>query len=432
MKKVLIITYYWPPAGGIAVQRCLKFAKYLRNFGWEPIIYAPSNAQYTSYDNSFIKDIPKGITVLKQPIKEPFALFKLFSGRKKTDNTNPVYSRDKKVPFIDNLAIWIRGNFFIPDARFLWIKPSVKYLKRYLKDNPVDALLTDGPPHTNTVIACKLANEMKIPWLADFQDPWTQVDYYKMFKISKWADKKHKKLEQEVFKTASKITIASPTWSRDLESIGAKNVDPIYWAYDEQDFEEVKRTKTDDKFVIGHAGLLGFDRNPEILLKVLGQLKNEVEGFGDSLLLNFAGIIDFTVKDEINKNNLSSNLVELGQVTRPEALNLIINSDLLLLPLNKADNAKGRIPGKLFECLRTRNPILVLGPSGSDVQYIVKSCEAGESFEYDDYNSIKSFVLKLYKDFQDKKQSYTSKNVEDFEVQTQVKKIAEYLDEIAL
>lgn len=429
MKKVLIITYYWPPSGGIGVQRCLKFAKYLKDFGWEPVVYTAKNADYQYFDETNFKDIPEGITILKKKILEPFSLFKKLSGRKKTDYANPVYAREKKVWLIDYLSIWIRGNFFIPDARSLWIKPSVRFLSKYLKDNQVDAILTDGPPHTNTIIGCKLSKKFNIPWLADFQDPWTQVDYYKMFKITKWADRKHKRLEQEVFKTAKKITIASPTWATDLEKIGANNVSPVFWGYDEEDFPE-ELPEPDNNFTIVHAGLLGYDRKPVTFFKVLKDLKNELKDFHDNLKLKFAGIVDYSVKEEMVKNNLTENFAELGNITRPEALNLIYKSRLLLLPLNIAENVKGRIPGKLFENIRSLRPILCLGPKGSDVEKIITSANAGKSFEYNDHDGIKSFIKDNYLSFIENKTIARASGFEEYSVKNQIKKVAAYLDEI--
>ncbi len=429
MKKVLIVTYYWPPAGGIGVHRCLKFAKYLRNYGWEPIIYTADNAQYAYFDETNFKDIPEGITILKQPIKEPFRLFKLFSGRKKDDASNPVYVRDKKVGIIDSLSIWIRGNFFIPDAKCLWIKPSVKYLSKFLEENHVDAILSDGPPHTNTVIACELSKKFNIPWLADFQDPWTQVDYYKMFKISKKADKKHRRMEQDTFNTAKKITIASPTWAKDLERIGANDVSPIFWGYDEEDFPK-DAPELDDEFSIIHAGLLGYDRKPDTLFKVLKDLKSEIPDFGQYLKLKFAGVVDFSVKDEMEKNGLTENFIGLGNVSRPIALDLTLKAQLLLLPLNIADNAQGRIPGKLFENLRSNRPILCLGPKGSDVEKIITSINAGFSIEYDNYNELKEFILEKYNSFINNTSVQVNSEIKEYSVENQISILSGYLDKI--
>ena len=429
MKKVLIVTYYWPPAGGISVLRCLKFSKYLKKQGWEPIVYKPSNASYYHYDENNYKDIPESITILEQPIKEPFGLFKRLSGRKKDDTSNPVYAREKKTPIIDNLAIWIRGNFFIPDARFMWIKPSVKYLKKYLKENPVDALLSDGPPHTNTAIACQLSKELGIPWLADFQDPWTQVDYYKMMKIGVRADHIHKRMEQDVFMTAGKITIASPTWSKDLESIGAKNVDVIYWGYDEDDFTNLISIP-DKKFTIYHAGILGFDRNPEVFFEVLNQLKKEIPAFNEDLEIKLAGNVDFDVLNTANQAGLEENLNLLGFINRKDALQNAMNARLLLLPVNKAENAKGRIPGKLFELLRTGNPILGLGFTGGDVDVIIKNTNSGSFYEYNDYDSIRSFISNHYNKYKNNETIKNNADVTEYSIENQTKKVANYLEEI--
>lgn len=426
MKKVLIISYYWPPAGGISVLRTLKFAKYLNKFGWEPIIYAPKNANYPYLDQENFKDLPPNITVIRKKIIEPFGLFKLLTGRKKNDSSNPVYAKEK-TNILDNLSIWIRGNFFIPDARYLWIKPSVRFLKKYLKKHPVDAILTDGPPHTNTVIGMQLSQKLQVPFLADFQDPWTQVDYYKMMKIGKHADKKHHKLEQAVFKTAKKITIASPTWAKDMESIGAKNVDVIYYGYDEDDFKDLKKINN-NTFSILHAGILGYDRNSEVFFKVLKDIFQKSPHLKEKVKLNFAGIIDISVKKSIEKNNLLSNLNNPGNLPRKDVLNLMINANLLLLPINKSDNGKGRLPGKLYEYLRAQVPIFALGEKNSDVEKILNQTKAGKLFEYNDYQGIYNFLDSIFNNrFQFSPDIDAIKN---FTVEKQTQKIANYLNEI--
>ena len=427
MKKVLIISYYWPPAGGISVLRTLKFTKYLRKFGWEPIVYAPKNANYPYFDENNFKDIPEEIKVIQKKIIEPFNAFKFITGRKKNDSSNPVYATSKR-NFLDNFSIWLRGNFFIPDARSLWIKPSVKFLTGYLKENSVEAILTDGPPHTNTVIGMRLAQKFNLPFLADFQDPWTQVDYYKMMKIGKRADKKHKLLEQEVFNTANKITIASPTWAKDIETIGAKNVDTVYYGYDEDDFKDMLKKNETDKINILHAGILGKDRNPEIFFKVLHDLIQKTPDLKEKIKINFAGTIDISVKKEIEKNKLSYNFNDLGNLPRKKVLDLMVNSNILLLPINKADNAKGRLPGKLYEYLRAQTPILAFGNKDSDVEIILEMTKTGYLFEYEDYQGIYEFLDNLIN--QKVRFEPNINEIGTFTVENQTKKIAEYLNEI--
>lgn len=429
MKKVLIISYYWPPSGGIGVLRYLKFVKYLQNYGWQPIVYAPENAEYESYDENNFKDVPENVIILRRKIFEPFSLFKKISGRKKSDSANPVYVRNKKISIIDKFAIWIRGNFFIPDARMLWIKPSVKFLKKFLKENPVDVIFSGGPPHTNTLIACKLSQETDIPCLIDFRDPWTQVDYYKMLKIGKRADKKHKKLEKFCFNIAKKITIVSPTWKNDLENIGAKNVDVIFNGYDEDDFKQ-ETVSLDNKFSILHAGLLGADRMPETFLKVLSDLKKEEAEFSEDLQINFVGRVDYSINQRIKNLGLENNYNEIGNIPRPKVLELTFKTQLLLLPLNIAENAKGRIPGKLFENLRSKRPILCLGPTDSDVANILTETASGKTFEYNDYKQIKNYIIERYKLFKENKNFIQSNDIQQFTSKFLTKKLADFLDKL--
>ena len=425
MKKVLIITYYWPPSGGVAVLRNLKFVKYLRKFGWEPVVFAPKNADYQQIDLNNFNDIPDSIEIIKHPIIEPFLLFRKFTGRSKKDNTIPVYVKESSAGFLDKFAIWVRANFFIPDARFLWIKPSVKYLSKFIEENKIDAILTDGPPHTNPVIGQQLSKKFNIPWLADFQDPWTQVDYYKMFPIGSKADKKHRKLEQDVFKTAQQITVASPTWAEDLERIGAKGPKVIYYGYDEHDFEGLTSGRSDN-FIISHAGLLGIDRNPEVFLKVLSDLCKENTAFKQKLQIKFAGVVDLEIKQLIMALGLDDYFINLGFINRKEAIQLMLDSNILLLPVNKAENAKGRLPGKIYEYMRAKKPILALGEKNSDVASILNSTRAGVVCEYDNYLKIREFILNIFLD----KIVLNSIGITKFTCENQTKNLAGYLDGI--
>ncbi len=426
-KKVLVITYHWPPSGGVTVLRCLKIAKYLRGFGWEPIIVTAKNAHYPFIDKSNEKDILDGIEIHRIPIWEPINLFKLFSGRKKNEPLqNITSSKSSKRSWRDQLGIWIRGNYFIPDARCMWIKPCLVYLEAYLRKHHIDAIFTDGPPHTNTVIGLRLKQKFGIPWLADFQDPWTQVDYFKDLSIGYKANKKHIELEQAVFKNADKITIASPSWAKDLESIGATNVSVLFYGYDESDFLNFKKNDA-SKFVIFHGGMLGEDRNPKVFFYVLSKLISENKELGSRIELRLAGEVDFSVKKTITNYNLDSVTSYLGMISRDKVILEYAKSSLLLLPINKAKNAKGRIPGKLFELLRSDKPILVLGPDDGDVKSIVTSKQKGTSIEYENYQSIFSFLYKaiLNNDFGNFNSSTTVKEFSNYNV---TKKVVEYLN----
>ncbi|MEN0048418.1 MAG: glycosyl transferase family 1 [Bacteroidota bacterium] len=431
-KKVLIITYYWPPCGGIGVLRCLKFAKYLRDFGWEPIIFTAKDAHYPSIDHTNEKDIPKDITVLRQKIWEPYHIYKLITGQKKDANVNNVfYVKDKNLGFAHKLSVWIRSNFFIPDARCFWIKSSVKYLTKYLAKNPVDVIFSDGPPHSNTRIATLLQQKTGIPWLADFQDPWTQIDYYQLLYLSKWGDNRHKKMEQAAFYAASKITIASPSWASDLEAIGAENVAWLPWGYDPADYENVVQD-IDGKFTFTHLGIMGYDRNPEIFFRVLRELMQELPNFAENLCIKLVGQVDFSVKSAIDKYSLTENVDLVGSVSRQKALELTLSSPILLLLLNQQSNAKGRIPGKLFEYLASKRPILCLGMENSDVAKIIAETDSGYVCEYDGSEKIKATVKKLYTQYLEKKlQAPINSSIEQYSVKKLTGDLAKYLNQIA-
>jgi len=431
-KKVLIITYYWPPSGGIGVLRCLKIAKYLRKYGWEPIIYTAKDAHYPTIDPTNEKDIPKDCTVLKQKIWEPYHIYKFITGKKKDANVNGVLmSMDEKAGLAHKFSVWVRSNFFIPDARAAWIKPSFKFLSAYLEENKIDAMFTCGPPHTNTRIATLLKEKFDIPYLSDFQDPWTQVDYFKQLRLTGWGLKKHQRLEQEAFQAADAMTIVSEFWKKDLASIGGKNISVLYWGYDPDDFKNIS-PKIDDKFTLSHLGIMGHDRNPKVLFQVIKELNAEIEGFKEDFQLKLVGQIDFTVKEEFEKAGIASNVNFVGSVTRGEALQLTCSSNVLLLLLNQQENAQGRVPGKFFEYLASKRPIMVLGPTDGDVAQITEKTKRGSTLNYDDGAGMKSMLTDLYHQFKSGKLKQSlQEEIEEYSHPVLTQKVAGLLDKIS-
>ena len=430
MKKVLIISYYWPPSGGIAVHRCLKFAKYLREFGWEPVICVPDKPEYPVIDEGNFKDVQKGTTVLKTNIWEPFNLFKIITGKKKEERIHNVFLEAEKATFRHKLGIWIRGNIFIPDARKFWIRPSVNYLSKYLKENPVDVLFTNGPPQTTHMIAYGVKKKLGIPWHADFQDPWTQVDYFPQLMLNPLSLRIHKAMEQRVFKNADKISICSNTWKDDLESIDAKNVGVIVWGYDEDDFKDIK-VELSPKFTMSHYGSLGPDRNAKTLWKACSVIVDENPQFAKDLEIELAGFIGHAVIKEIESLGLKNNLVLFDHLSRKETLERMHRSQILLLILNDMPNVNGRLPGKLFEYLATRRPVLVIGPKESDASKIVNGVNAGFTCDFADLHKTIRTVKELYEKFLSGKLEPNKSNISEYSSRNLTKKLAGYLDEIS-
>lgn len=425
-----MISYYWPPAGGVSVLRTLKIAKYLRAYGWEPVIFTTSNASFPYIDEGNLKDVPEGIEVIKRPILEPFDVFKKLSGRKKEERLDNILQvRSENSNFFESIGIWVRANFFIPDARSFWIKPSVRYLKKYLENNPVDAIFSDGPPHTNTVIANKISQHFSIPWLADFQDPWTQADYYEMFPIGKIAHNIHSKMEQSVFENANKITIASPSWATDLESIGAKDVDTIYYGYDESDFIDLADEKA-DKITITHAGLLGIDRFPEKFFLAIKDVIDADHEAKNKLRLKLVGQVDFEIKSKLGEWGLDEICQFEDFIPRKEVLKMNQKAHLLLLPLNKASNAKGRLPGKLYEYIRSGTPVLAFGAIDSDAATILADTGCGRTITYEDDDNAKKVIMELLDTASIEGFEPKQEVIKTFSNQEQTKKVAEFLDQI--
>ena len=399
MKKVLVITYYWPPSGGAGVQRWLKFVKYLREFGWEPVIYTPENPEVPAIDKSLEKDIPEGITVLKTKVWEPYTAYKRFVGRKKEDSIKAGFLSEKKNPTLtEKISVWIRGNCFIPDARKFWIKPSVKYLLKYLKDNSVDSMVSTGPPHSMHLIALRIKKKMNIPWLADFRDPWTNIDFYDKLMLTKLADRKHKRMEQNVLKSADKLITVSWNWALDFQKLGADNVEVVTNGFDPDDFSSIN-FKPSYKFEIVHIGSMNKDRNPLVLWEALHELINEKDIFSQDLKLTFVGQTDYSVFEALEKSGLSEYAEKINYKPHDELMKSAGNAGVLLLPLNNTPNVNGIIPGKIFEYLALKRPVLCIGPEDGDSARILKECNAGSVADFNDKQKMKSILLQLYSDF---------------------------------
>lgn len=399
MKKVLIITYYWPPSGGGGVHRNLKYAKYFRDFGWEPIIYTADEADYPSIDESLFKDIPEGIKVVKTPIWEPYDLYRKFVGIKKNKKIYSGFiSENKKMGFAQKVAVWIRGNFFIPDARKFWIKPSIKFLTHYLKENPVDAIISSGPPHSMHMIGLGVKKNLGIPWVADFRDPWTNIDFYDQLRLTKWGDRKHRKMERSVLEKADQVVTVSWHWADDFRKLGAPDIEVITNGFDEEDFE-FNAEPNPQEFTIAHIGSLNQDRNPPVFWEALAELCKEHSSFAKDLVISLIGNIDISVRNDLERLGILDNARFLDFMPHKEVLRFQKESQVLLLLVNDTPNSLGVVPGKIFEYMATRRPLLVIGPEQGDSVRILKEVGAGEACGFSEKDKMKTVVMGYYQRF---------------------------------
>lgn len=397
MKRVLIITYYWPPSGGSGVQRWLKMSKYLPENGWQPVIYTPENPESPVEDPSLLQDVSPDAEVIKRKIVEPYSIYKRLLGIKGEQKVKVgfINEGERKQGWKENLSLWVRGNLFIPDARCWWVNPSVRYLKKYLKEHPVDAIISTGPPHSMHLIALKLHKALNIPWIADFRDPWTEIDFYQDLHLSRWADRKHHKLEKQVLSNADKVVTIGWDAAKGLEALGAHSVQTITNGYDNEPICETAITPS-EKFTISHIGVLGASRNAIHFWKAIGDLAKNDSQFRNDLSIKLIGQVDVSAIETVKANGIMDNTELIPYIPHEEINKMQMESQVLLLLINNTPNAKGILTGKLFEYLSSGRPILCVGPEDGDAAHIISEAKAGVTVGFEDKEKMKTEIMRLY------------------------------------
>ncbi len=423
MRKVLVIAYYWPPAGGPGVQRWLKFVKYLREFGVEPVVYIPENANYPIIDTSLLKEIPEGIKVYSLPIKEPYALAGLLSP-KKTKRISAGIIQSQKQSVLEKAMLWVRGNFFIPDARKHWIKPSVQYLSSIIVKEAIETIITTGPPHSLHLIGYQLKQIFTIKWLADFRDPWTSIGYHKKLYLTSYAKARHKELERTVLNSADEIVVTSAITKSEFGTITSKPISVITNGYDN---EEDAVFSLDGKFSISHIGSLLTGRNPNHLWTVLAQLVHENDAFRASLEIKLVGVVSKDVLGSIHSHGLAPYTKTIPYVPHQQAIKMQRESQLLLLVEIDSVETQSIVPGKLFEYLAAKRPILAIGPKHWAVGDILTETGAGEVFGYEDNILLKNTLLEWFGRYRSKSLNIASRNIEKYSRRELTRKMAELL-----
>lgn len=430
MKRVLIVTYYWPPAGGAGVQRWLKMSKYLSDYGWQPVIYTPENSESPAEDITLLEEIRNDLEIIRRPIWEPYSFYKRFLGRKRDDSINTGFLQEEKPPTIrEKISVWIRGNLFIPDARMFWIKPSVKFLKGYLRQNPVDAIITTGPPHSMHMIGLGLKKALNIAWVADFRDPWTKIDFYHRLRLTFLADRKHRRMEREVLTSADEVITIGWSSREDFISLGAKDPIVITNGYDEEDFVAIG-DYDHSEFSITHVGLMNDDRNPECLWEALKEICSEDKMFRESLKIKLIGKVDFTVIKSLEKYQLTDFTERISYLPHKEAIKHMTASGVLLLSINNTPDAKGIVTGKLFEYMAVQRPILCISPVEGDSARIIMESAAGCCAGFPGSGSVKSEVLRLFELYKQRALYLHNPDATNYTRKGQAKQVAHILDSL--
>ncbi len=438
MKRVLVITYYWPPSGGSGVQRWVKFAKYLPSNGWQPVIYTPENPELTTVDKTLAEEIPQEAEIIRRHITEPYGIYRRLMGKdsstdlkaltsSSSDEVNPINAQKKS--WKQKLSLYIRGNFFIPDPRILWRRPSVRFLKKYLKEHPVDVIVTTGPPQSMHLIGLDVSKATGIPWIADFRDPWTKMFYFKHLGLTHSSEAKHHRLEQKVLDSATRIIAVSPLVQDEFRAMTSTPVKLITNGFDETDFD--RQFDSDDFFNVTHTGLFASDGNPEVLWKVLADKCKADEIFRKSLRIRLVGKTDKAITDAIDSAGLRENLVNLGYKDHKTAVREQQNATVLILPLRKEPEYRAVLPGKLFEYLASRRPILGIGQTDGAMARIVGETGSGAVYDWDEEAGIKEWIDLCWNKFLGGESLENQSDISRFSRRSLTKTLAALLDEVS-
>jgi glycosyltransferase involved in cell wall biosynthesis len=390
MKKVLIITYYWPPSGGAGVQRWLKFAKYLPEFGWQPVILTvdPEYASYPQRDESLFAEVDSNCLVYNTKSFELYNLYKWVSGKKEVPYGG--FANESKEGLLQKASKFLRGNFLLPDPRKGWNKYALKKAAELIQEFNIDTVVTTSPPHSTQLIGLKLKQKFNIRWIADLRDPWTDIYYYNQFNHTALALKVDKGYERKVIENADRLVTVSEDVKRIFTEksnlqIAAKTA-VIPNGFDEEDFR-ITEVQAETRKVITYTGTISEAYDVDAFLDALVQMDTSLKS---NLLIRFVGKVPPSVAQKFRNTGLEVELI--GYVDHSKSIEYLFRSDLLLLVIPKVKNNQGILTGKFFEYLASQKPVLAIGPVDGDLARIMEETQCGKLFDYADADGMLRFA----------------------------------------
>jgi glycosyltransferase involved in cell wall biosynthesis len=398
VKKLLIVTYYWPPAGGPGVQRWVKLSKYLSKLGYQCYVVTvdEQHASYPATDLSLQKDIDASIKVTKT---KSFEVLKIFSSLFKKEKVPYAGIPDKnKMSFVGRMALYIRSNFFIPDARVGWNSYAIKACEEIITKEKIDVIITTSPPHSTQLIGLALKKKFKnIKWVADLRDPWTDIYYYEKLSHTNWAKQKDLSLEKQVLEQADAVTVTSPIteklYASKIDKALSHKIKTITNGFDEDDFTSIAAGNS-SMFTITFAGTI----NEQFGIESFVQAVKNIAAKYKNVLLHFVGTLDNYTKQLLEKK-LPINHKITTYVPHKELMSYLMQSQVLLLSIPKGNN-QGTVPGKLFEYLATQKAIVCLSPQGGSASVIIAECQAGKTFTHNAVTEIETYLQELVQGFE--------------------------------
>ncbi len=390
MKQVLLIVYYWPPSGGAGVQRWLKFARYLPQWGIKPTVITTKDGDYPALDASLEAEVPTTLKVIRTHTPTFSGFYRRIFGAGSAVPYGTMQP-DKDASLLKRLSFWVRRNFVIPDMRVIWNRYALAAAIEELKTTPYDAVITTGPPHSTHLVGRAIKRRFSIPWLADFRDPWSEIDYLRGTQRTVLTQTVDRALEQKVVRDADVIT--APTRAI-LRSLAVADGILLYNGFDEADFASIPACRTSDVFSIHYFGVLSPERTPMALLDALN---NVMELHPDwEIEVHFWGNIAPEVSLEIEKHPQRTRVKRHGYVSHREVIARMKGADVLLLIINNVPENEGIITGKLFEYIGSGLPVIALGPPAGEAADILCGSAAGKMFDYEDIDGLANFLIARY------------------------------------
>jgi hypothetical protein len=407
-KYVLFITYYFPPAGGPGVQRVLKFLKYLREFGWTPIALVPEGAEYPARDESLLKELPDDLIIHRAPIFEPYDLYRKFTGKQKgvSLDVNVIKEEGAKLSMSERMAEFVRATIFIPDARIGWLLNAVREGRQILREYPVRAIYSSSPPYTPALVARRLHRLSKIPWVAGFRDPWTGFHNTP----DRWALPRaiDRSLERSVFKEANLVEVAWKGIANDAlkkyPELSREKFIHIPNGFDSADFPEPdirKRAERphNEKCTITYSGSLYGPRNPLSFLKAVELLIERREIDPEKMKLRFMGRFGAEIHEMLERLAIRSMIEKIDYVPHARAVELLLDSDALLLIVDEVPSVAEIVPGKVYEYLGAMRPLIAIAPPEGAIGDLLRETHAGEAVRQSDIEGQARLIKAIYNDW---------------------------------
>jgi len=395
-KRLLLCTYYWPPSGGAGVQRSLKFAKYLPEFNIEPIVLTvdENSATYPILDDSLNLEVPENLRVIRTKSREPFAAYSKLSGKKEVPRSG--FANEGSPGFKEKLMRFIRGNFFLPDARKGWNKYAIKAASELIESNKIDAILTSSPPHSSQLIGLKLKRKYNLPWIADLRDPWTDIYYYKQLYptyIAKLLDARYERL---VLKKADKIIVVSESMKtlflKKYKEISQDKIIVVSNGYDLDDFSKTQYPEN-KVFTICYTGTIAKSYDLETFASACKVAFTDKKRDVKIRFVGSSGNLPLTVLKQFGLSDFTEIIPSVDHKT---SIVYLQTSDALLLLIPDSPENKGILTGKLFEYLGSGKPIIGIGPEDGDALKIIAECQAGNLIQYGNAEELSIYLDRLF------------------------------------